>query len=72
MNEFINLGSSQRHCIKSGFFVSPPPPNTPSLEASVLTLLQGGGTLKSAIKISSHRLQINELDICIMKGWFIF
>ena len=52
---------------KSGFFEPPSP-----LKASMLTLLHGGGGLKSAVKIRSHRLQINKLDICIMKGCFIF
>ena len=41
---------------------------TPSfpLEISVLTLLHEGGGLKSAIKISSHRLQLSKLDICVI------
>ena len=38
----------------------------------MLASLHGGGGLKSAVKIRGHRLRINKLDICIMKGSFIF
>ena len=42
-----------------------------NLETGVNIAAWGGG-LNDAVKISSHRLQINKLDICIMKGCFIF
>ena len=46
--------------------------NPPPLETSVLTLLHEGEGLKIAVKISSHRFQVNKLNIGILKGCFIF
>ena len=47
-------------------------PLTPS-EILVLALLDGvGWGLKGAFRISGRCLQINRLDICIIKGCFIF
>ena len=51
--------------LQFAIFASPTP-----LEIFVLALLRGGP--KGAVKISSHCLRINKLDICIMKGCFTF